>query len=63
MRGRGFDKLSPNGRGGTRTLEQKPPFALSLSKGRAELAFPIVLSLSKEAPAASWHFDKAKPCL
>jgi hypothetical protein len=38
------------------------PFALSSSKGQAELVLPIILSLSKEAfvPQAK-GFDRAQP--
>ncbi len=39
-----------------------PPFALSLSKGQAETAFTIALSLSKEA-LGLWHEGFVKPSL
>ena len=46
--GLGFDRLSPNGRGGGFTFCRLPqPFALSLSKGRVAAPHPFALSLSK----------------
>jgi hypothetical protein len=44
------------------TVGSPPPFALSLSKGQAELVFPIALSLSKGAFAPhAKGFDKLSP--